>query len=78
MTGWDRLGIAGLSRAYLSGQLSPSAVLDDALARIASMDGELSSFVAIDADRARRAAEVAEEELKNGRWRGSCMACRLP
>jgi aspartyl-tRNA(Asn)/glutamyl-tRNA(Gln) amidotransferase subunit A len=42
-------------------------VLDDALARIASMDGELSSFVAIDADRARRAAE---EELKNGRWRG--------
>jgi aspartyl-tRNA(Asn)/glutamyl-tRNA(Gln) amidotransferase subunit A len=46
-------------------------VLDDALARIASMDCELSSFVAIDADRARRAAEAAaEEELKNGRWRG--------
>jgi aspartyl-tRNA(Asn)/glutamyl-tRNA(Gln) amidotransferase subunit A len=70
VTGWDRLAIAGLSRAYLSGQLSPSAVLDDALARIASMDGELSSFVAIDADRARRAAGAAEEELKNGRWRG--------
>jgi aspartyl-tRNA(Asn)/glutamyl-tRNA(Gln) amidotransferase subunit A len=35
------------------------------------LDGELSSFVAIDADRARRAAEAAaEEELKNGRWRG--------
>jgi aspartyl-tRNA(Asn)/glutamyl-tRNA(Gln) amidotransferase subunit A len=70
VTDWDRLGIAGLSRAYLSGQLTPSAVLDDALARIASMDGELSSFVAIDADRARRAAEAAEEELKNGRCRG--------
>jgi aspartyl-tRNA(Asn)/glutamyl-tRNA(Gln) amidotransferase subunit A len=35
------------------------------------LDGELSSFVAIDADRGRRAAEAAaEEELKNGRWRG--------
>jgi Asp-tRNA(Asn)/Glu-tRNA(Gln) amidotransferase A subunit family amidase len=60
VTGWDRLGIADLSRAYLSGQLNPSAVLDDALARIASMDDELSSFVVIDADRARRAAEAVE------------------
>jgi len=45
-------------------------VLDDALAPIASMDGELSLFVAIDADRVRRAAEVADAELKNGRWGG--------
>jgi hypothetical protein len=41
VTGWEHLGIAGLSRAYLSGQPSPSAVLDDALAPIASLDGEL-------------------------------------
>ena len=33
MTGWERLGIGGLSQGYLSGRLSPSAVLDDALAR---------------------------------------------
>ena len=30
MTGWERLGIGGLSQGYLSGRLSPSAVLDDA------------------------------------------------
>jgi hypothetical protein len=34
MTGWERLGIGGLSQGYLSGRLSPSAVLDDALAGI--------------------------------------------
>ena len=70
MTGWDLPGIGGLSRAYLSGQLTPSAVLDDTLARIATMDKELSSFVAIDADRAHRAAAAADAELKSARWRG--------
>jgi hypothetical protein len=36
MTGWERLGIGGLSRGYLSGHLSPSGVLDSVLARIAA------------------------------------------
>jgi len=70
VTGWDLPGIGGLSRAYLSGQLTPSAVLDDTLARIATVDKELSSFVAIDADRAHRAAAAADAELKSARWRG--------
>ena len=70
MTGWERLGIGGLSQGYLSGQLSPSAVLDDALAGIAAIDDDLSAFVAIDADGARRAAAAADAELKRGRWRG--------
>jgi aspartyl-tRNA(Asn)/glutamyl-tRNA(Gln) amidotransferase subunit A len=70
MTGWERLGISGLSQAYLSGQLSPSAVLDGVLARIAAVDGDLSAFTAIDADGARRAAAAADAELKRGRWRG--------
>jgi len=70
MTGWERLGVAGLARGYLAGRLSPSAVLDDALAGIAAVDDDLSAFVAIDADGARRAAAAAEAELKGGRWRG--------
>jgi aspartyl-tRNA(Asn)/glutamyl-tRNA(Gln) amidotransferase subunit A len=70
MTGWERLGVAGLAQGYLSGRLSPSAVLDDALAGIAAVDDDLSAFVAIDADGARRAAAAAEAELKGGRWRG--------
>lgn len=70
MTGHDLLGIEGMSRAYLSGQLSPSAVLDDTLSHIASADSQLSSFVAIDADRARQAAAASDAELRTGRWRG--------
>jgi hypothetical protein len=49
MTGWERLGIGGLSQGYLSGRLSPSAVPDDAPAGIAAIDDDLSAFVAIDA-----------------------------
>jgi hypothetical protein len=56
MTGWEQLGIGGLSQGYLSGRLSPSAVLDDALAGITAIDHDLSAFVAMDADGARRAA----------------------
>ena len=35
MTGRERLGIGGPSQGFLSGRLSPSAALDDALAGIA-------------------------------------------
>ncbi len=70
MTGWERLGIGGLSQGFLAGRLSPSAALDDALAGIAAIDDDLSAFVVIDADGARRAAAAADAELKCGRWRG--------
>ena len=77
MTGWERLGIGGLSQGYLSSRLSPSAVLDDALAGIAAIDDDLSAFVAIDADGARRAAAAADAELKRGRWRGQLHGVRI-
>ena len=64
------VSIAGLSRAYLSGQLTPTAVLEDTLAKIAEADAELGAFVAVDADRARSAAANATAELKTGRYRG--------
>jgi hypothetical protein len=59
MTGWEQLGIGGLSQGYLSGRLSPSAVLDDALAGIAVIDDDPSAFVAIDADGACPAITAA-------------------
>src|SRR5580704_14573767 len=68
--GPDLPGIGGLSQAYLSGQLTPSAVLEDTLARIAAADPELSAFAAIDAEGARQAAAAAGAELKSGRCRG--------
>ena len=63
-------GIAGLSQAFLSGKLTPSEVLADVLDRIAERDAQLSSFVAIDAERARESAQRADAELKSGRCRG--------
>ena len=66
MTGWERLGIGGLSQGYLSGRLSPSAVLDDALAGIAAIDDDLSAFVAIDADGARRGTPAGRGPATRG------------
>jgi hypothetical protein len=45
MTGWERLGIGGLSQGYLSGRLSPSAVLDDALAGIAAIQHDPNEVI---------------------------------
>ena len=71
VTGWDRLGIAGLSRAYLSGQLSPSAVLDDALARIASTDGYREALnVILDGRSLRRPPPKARARPGSGRNQG--------
>jgi aspartyl-tRNA(Asn)/glutamyl-tRNA(Gln) amidotransferase subunit A len=66
----DILGIGGLSRAFLSSRLTPSAALEATLDRIAAADAQLCSFVAIDAERARRAAAAADAELNDGRCRG--------
>jgi len=70
VTGHDVQGIGGLSRAYRSGQLTPSAVVAATLARIAAADAELFSFAAVDAGRACQAAAAADAELSSGRWRG--------
>jgi Asp-tRNA(Asn)/Glu-tRNA(Gln) amidotransferase A subunit family amidase len=44
MTRWQRLGISGLAQGYLSGRLTPSAVLDDALTGIAAVDAVKELF----------------------------------
>jgi Asp-tRNA(Asn)/Glu-tRNA(Gln) amidotransferase A subunit family amidase len=59
MTGWGS-AFAGLP----FGGAEPPAVLDRVLARIAAVDGDLSAFVAIDADRARPAAAPADARVQ--------------
>jgi hypothetical protein len=54
MTGWERLGIGGLSQRFPFGSAEPLGALDDALAGIAAIDDDLSAFVAIDAGGARQ------------------------
>ena len=70
MTGWERLGIGGLSQGYLSGELSPPAVLDGVLARIAAVDGDLSRSWRSTLTAAARAPRRRTPSFKRGRWQG--------
>ena len=58
------------SAAIVAGTLSPVALTEAALARIAALDPKLNAFITITGDRARRAAAVAEAEIKAGKKRG--------
>ncbi len=51
-------------------ELSPVAVLEATLERIARLDGAARSFVTVLTDRARAAAARAEGEIAAGFWRG--------
>ena len=50
--------------------LSPAIVVDACLARIEALNPRLNAFITVTADAARVAANVAESELRAGRWRG--------
>jgi aspartyl-tRNA(Asn)/glutamyl-tRNA(Gln) amidotransferase subunit A len=50
--------------------LSPVELTRAYLARIEHVDGQLNSFLTLDADQALRAAEIAETEIAGGTYRG--------
>ena len=62
--------LAEASAAIAAGTLSPVALTEVALARIAALDPKLNAFITLTADRARRAAAAAEAEIKAGKRRG--------
>jgi aspartyl-tRNA(Asn)/glutamyl-tRNA(Gln) amidotransferase subunit A len=66
-----QLSLAEASRAIAKGELSPVALTEAYLARIAALDGELHSYVLVLTDQALGAARTAEAELKAGRSRGA-------
>ncbi len=70
MTDLTTLGIADAGRMMARGALSSSALTDAFLARIASLDGKLSSFITVTAERARAAAVQADTERRRGFTRG--------
>lgn len=61
--------IAGLSAAIAAGKLSPVALVQAALDRIAQLDDRLQSFICLSPD-PLGAARVAEAEIRAGRLRG--------
>ena len=58
------------ARAMRDRTLSPVALCDATLARIASLEPRLNAFIAVTADLARKQAKVAEDEILAGRYRG--------
>jgi aspartyl-tRNA(Asn)/glutamyl-tRNA(Gln) amidotransferase subunit A len=62
--------LAEASAGIADGSLSPVALTEAALARIAALDPILDTFITLTAERARAAAATAEAEIKAGRKRG--------
>lgn len=66
----DPSTMVGVARLLRDRQLSPVELTEQALARIAALDGRLNAFQIVCADEARAAARAAEAELAAGQWRG--------
>lgn len=66
---WWRRSIAAHARSIRTGKLSPVALTEYFLDRIAQLDPKLSAFVHVSAS-ALQCAERAAKEIKAGRWRG--------
>jgi aspartyl-tRNA(Asn)/glutamyl-tRNA(Gln) amidotransferase subunit A len=62
--------LAEASAGIAAGTLSPVALTEAALARIAALDPKLNAFITLTADRTRQAAAAAEAEIKVGKKRG--------
>ena len=58
--------IAPIASAVGAGRIAAEAVLDDALARIAALDGRLHAFCTIDAAGARQAARAVDAAVARG------------
>src|ERR1700722_14393434 len=65
-----QLSLAEASRAIAAGTVSPVALTEGYLQRIAALDGELHSYVLVLTDQALAAARAADAELKAGRSHG--------
>src|SRR5579863_10691382 len=66
----DFLTIAEAARLIEKRELSPVALVDSRLDRIARLDGRLHSFIRVLADAARADARTAEAEIAAGKYKG--------
>ncbi|HEX4556307.1 MAG TPA: amidase [Xanthobacteraceae bacterium] len=64
------LSVAQAGRLIRSRELSPVALTEALLERIAALDPIYHAFIAVTAEIARAAAKAAETEIAGGRWRG--------
>lgn len=70
MEALHELGLAEASARLREGELSPVALTEALLARIAALEPRLHAFARVTADRALGDARSAEAEIARGAWRG--------
>ncbi|MFO1087743.1 MAG: amidase [Reyranellaceae bacterium] len=70
MTDLTTLSIADAGQKMARGELTSAALTEAFLSRIAAIDGKLSSFITVTAERARAAARQADLERSRGFVRG--------
>ncbi len=63
-------GLAESARGIAEGSLTPTGLVEAALARITALQPSLHAFIEVTADRARAHATAAEAEIRAGRRRG--------
>jgi aspartyl-tRNA(Asn)/glutamyl-tRNA(Gln) amidotransferase subunit A len=64
------LSISEVSKQIEAGELSPVDLVELQLKKIEQLDGKLNAFVTVVPELARKAAKVAETELRAGKYRG--------
>jgi aspartyl-tRNA(Asn)/glutamyl-tRNA(Gln) amidotransferase subunit A len=64
------LGILQTAEKIQRGEISPVAITEECLSRIAKYDASLNTFITVTKDSALAEARQAEEEIRLGNWRG--------
>ena len=64
------LSLAELSAAIERQEVTSRTATEAALTRIAEVQPKINCFIGLEADAALAAADRADEEIANGRWRG--------
>ena len=65
----SHLSISELSECIKMRQVSPVKVVQDCLVRIEKLNSQLNAFITVTADQALHEAKIAEDEIKDGKWR---------
>ena len=66
----EPLTVTEASERIALGSIAPVDLVDFCLDRIAKVDGEIHSYIHVDGDGARAAAQRAAQEIAAGHWRG--------
>lgn len=70
-TEWhSSLGIVELAGLLERCEISPVEIVQNYLSRINQINSKLNAFVTVSTDTALRAARIAEEEIRAGKYRG--------